>query len=238
MTTSTDPRRLFSSVAAAIVLAAVPIAASAQDGSGEPESEAANPYLENVTADNAVFVAVDYLTGFQPAIRTMDRDLYQNNLTGLARMIAAFDMPVIVLGDEGPPRGSFMPQMEEYFGEAAFVGRSTPSAWREADFREAVEATGRRKLVLAGISTDNCTLLTALDAMRDGYEVYVVADVSGAESQLIEDVALTRLVQAGAVPITWVSLGSELLIAEGGWESEVGGELSQIYRDHTLWFQQ
>ena len=90
---------------------------------------------------------------------------------------------------------------------------------------------------MAGISTDNCTLLTSLDAMKAGYEVYVVVDISGAESDLIERMAIERLVQAGAVPVTWVSLGSELLISAGGWKTKEGAALAKIYEDHTLYFQ-
>ena len=74
--------------------------------------------------------------------------------------------------------------------------------------------------------------------MRDNYQVYVVADVSGAESQLIEEMALQRLIQAGAVPTTWVSLGSELLVSTGGWTSAPGKKLAKIYTDYTLYFQQ
>lgn len=197
----------------------------------------ANPYLEYLTADNAVFVAVDYLTGFQSGLRTMDKTLYQNNLTALARTVRTFDLPTIVLGDERDPLGVFMPQIEKYFTDAPRITRTTPSAWREPAFVETIEATGRQKLIFAGISIDNCTLLTAIGAMQAGYQVYVVADVSGAESKLIEDVALHRLIQAGAVPVTWVSLGSELLISAGGWLSEEGEALGQIYTDHTLYFQ-
>ena len=199
---------------------------------------AASAYLENLTPDNSVFVAVDYLTGFQPAIRTMDRNLYQNNLSGLAETVQIFNLPTIVLGDEGPPRGKFMPQMGQFFSHATYVARHSPSAWREPAFVSAVAATGRHKLVFAGISIDNCTMLTALDAMRAGYQVYFVTDVSGAESDLIERSALTRLVQAGAIPVTWVSFGSELLVAKGGWPAAEGKRLGEIYAKHTLYFQQ
>ena len=113
-----------------------------------PKTE--NPYLENVTADNAIFIAVDYLTGFQPAIRTMDKTLYQNNLTGLSKMVKAFGLPTIVLGDEGGPRGTFMPQMKTYFADAPFIARTIPSAWREQAFVEAVKATERKKTHLRG----------------------------------------------------------------------------------------
>ena len=239
---SNGPRSLIVALVASAALLGGPIPVVAQERTASDEVEmtaTVRPdYTERLTPDNAVFVAVDYLTGFQPAIRTMDRYEYQNNLTGLSKTIETFGLPTIVLGDEGGPRGAFMPQMAEYFADAPKVARSTPSAWEEEAFRDAIAATGRRKIVFAGISTDNCTLLTGLGAMRDGYEVYVVVDVSGAESELIEDVAVTRLVQAGAVPVTWVSLGSELLVDAGGWETEQGQALARIYTDHTLYFQQ
>ena len=215
------------------VSAAAPVSAATAHS-----SRASDPYLENLTADNAVFVAVDFLTGFQPAIRTMDRDLYQNNLTGLAKTVRIFNLPTIILGDEGPPRGKFMPQMTEYLGNGTRVARHTPSAWREKAFVDAIAKTGRRKLVFAGISIDNFTMLTAIDAMRAGYQTYVITDVSGAESDLIERTAIERLVQAGATPVSWVSFGSELLVSKGGWPTPEGKQLSEVYTKHTLYFQQ
>ncbi len=235
-----QPAGILSLVRGILFASALTLASSAavMPAAAQSESQRTNPYLENLTADNTVFIAVDFLTGFQPAIRTMDRDLYQNNLTGLAKTVRIFNLPTIVLGDEGPPRGTFMPQIAQYFGSGTRVARGTPSAWREKAFVDAIARTGRRKLVFAGISIDNCTMLTAIDAMRAGYRVYVVSDVSGAESELIQSTAMQRLVQAGATPLTWVSFGSELLVSKGGWATPEGKALSDVYTRHTLYFQQ
>jgi hypothetical protein len=197
----------------------------------------ANPlerYWRRVTPDNATLVLVDYLTGFESALKTMGRPEYRNNLTALCEVATIFKLPVIVIGDNGDGRrGEFMPQVEAYFPDAPRIPRTMPSAWREPRFVETVRSFGRPKLILAGISIDNCVLLTALDAMRDGLDVHVVADVSGAESALIERVGLDRLIQAGAVPTTWVSLGSELLT---DWRTPEGERLGKVYSERTNYF--
>ena len=210
---------------AVLVLALLTLASSAPTAA-QP-SEALSP-------DNATMVMVDYLTGFRPGLQTVDWDTYQDRVVALSKTVSLFGLPTIVLGDEGGFRGEFFASIDEYFPDAPRIARATPSAWREPAFREQVEAYGNRKLILAGISIDNCTLLTSLDALRAGYEVYVVTDVSGTTDQLVEDTAMMRLQAAGATLITWVTLGSELLL-EPTWESPEGQALGKIYDDHSAW---
>ena len=187
-----------------------------------------NKYLENLTPDNTVVILVDYLSGLIPLAGSMDAAELKNNALGVMNTALTFDLPVLILGDEDETRGQFIPELAELFPDTQAIPRNTPSAWDMPAFREAVEATGRTKLVFAGITTDNCVTLTSLDAMRDGYDAYVVVDASGADSELAQEATIMRLVQAGATPMGWVQLGSELLTASS-WETPEGAALGEVY---------
>ena len=197
-----------------------------------PPNQDRDRYLQKLQPDNCTLVMVDYLTGFNPGIKSIDRERYNKNVQALAQLGQIFKLPTIILGDAGGFRGEFYEVIDQYYADSVQVERNTPSAWQMPKFREEVKARGNQKLILAGISIDNCTMLTTLDALAAGYEAYVVVDASGTSSELVEDVAIARLVQAGAVPITWVTLGSELLTS---WESPEGPKLGELYAKMSPW---
>ena len=175
---------------------------------------------------------VDYLTGFWPGLRSIDSVAYENNVTALATIGAIFALPTIVLGDEGDFRDSFYPQIAAHLSHAQRIARQSPSAWKAPAFREALERPGLRTLIIAGISIDNCALQTSLDLLRARYDVYVVVDASGTDSRLVEDAALMRLAQAGAVMTSWVSLASELM---DDWRHPLGPAVGLLYQQHSAW---
>ncbi len=194
-------------------------------------------YLQKLTPENSVLVMVDYLTGFIPGIKTIDPATYDKNVTALARVGEIFKdrMPTIILGDEGGFRGEFFPQIRQHLAHGVFVERNQPSAWHAEQFRNLLAEHNRPKIILAGISLDNCVLQTALDVLRAGYEVYVVVDVSGSDTALSETAAMMRLTQAGAVMTNWVSLASELL---DDWANPEGQEIGKIYQKYSTWGEQ
>lgn len=100
------------------------------------------------------------------------------------------------------------------------------------NFRKVIQEEGRKKLIMAGISINNCLMLTALDAMAAGYEVYVVVDASGTNSQLVEQAAMMRLTQAGAVMTSWVTLASELM---NDWQTPEGAKVGALYQKYSDW---
>ena len=175
-------------------------------------------------------VMVDFLTGLLVGIRTPGREMLDNNVRGYCGALAALDIPSCVLGDEGGFRGEFFPLIKREFAGLPHFGRHTPSAWRSGGFRDWLVATGKRQVVLGGLSLDNCTLLTALDMLADGYDVHVVVDVSGAESSLVEAAAMARLTQAGAVLHTWVSFACE---AMADWQGPYGPAIGKLVMAHS-----
>ncbi len=187
-------------------------------------------YAQKLSKENCCAVLVDFLTGFLPGLRTMEREIFDNNVKGYCRSMKALGIPLCVLGDEGDFRGEFLPVIKEEFADAPRFERHAPSAWTAPAFQKWIEGTGRRKVVIGGISLDNCTSLTSFDLIANGYEVYVVVDVCGAESELIEQAAITRLVQAGATPVTWVQLACEVM---DDWQTPEGPAVGKLIQEHS-----
>lgn len=105
-------------------------------------------YLEKLTPNNSVLVMVDYLTGFLPAIKTIDSDTFQNNVTAIAKIGNIFQLPTIILGDEGGFRGEFMPQIAKYLSHGKYIERHTPSGYGAPEFVEALKNSDRPKVIM------------------------------------------------------------------------------------------
>jgi hypothetical protein len=189
-------------------------------------------YSDKLTRDNCVVVLVDFLDGFFPGLKTINHDLLRKNAEAFTRLSKIFNLPTIMLGEEGGFRGKFFPEVVAHADHAIRVERHTPSAWDEPVFREKLAAIGRKKVLLGGISLDICTLQLAIDLLGAGYEPYVVVDVSGSDTTLNETAALLRLTQAGAVLVSWASVASEIM---KDWESTEGSAVGQLYQDFSYW---
>ncbi|NBW36771.1 MAG: isochorismatase family protein [Cytophagia bacterium] len=189
-------------------------------------------HTEKLSRENCTWVLVDFLTGFDPGVKTIDTLTFYHNVTAYAKIGEIFKLPTIVLGDEGDFRGVFYSSVRKHAPNATYIKRETPSAWRVDAFQEFLAKTGRKKVVLGGISLDNCTLQTSIDLLNNGYQVYVCVDVSPAESELVQQAALLRLQQAGAVLVTWGSIAGEIM---GDWRTPEGAAVGQLYQDHSVY---
>jgi len=109
------------------------------------------------------------------------------------------------------------------------IDRTTMNAWEDPDFRAAVERTGRKKLIIAGLWTEVCVAFPALDALGAGYEVYVVADAIGGVSRVAHESAMQRMIQAGATPISVLGLACEL---QRDWGRPEAERLRTIMREY------
>jgi nicotinamidase-related amidase len=189
-------------------------------------------YCEKLTRDNCVVILVDFLDGFLPGLKTINHDLLRKNAEAFTRMSKIFDLPTIMLGEEGGFRGKFFSEVVAHADRAIRIERHTPSAWDEPTFRDKLAAIGRKKVLLGGISLDICTLQLTLDLLKAGYETYVVVDVSGSDTQLNETAALLRMTQAGAVMVSWASVASEIM---KDWETPEGPAVGQLYQELSYW---
>jgi Isochorismatase family len=196
---------------AALALAiSVPIASRVQAQTAHSPA-IANPALSGFTPDNAVLVYVDYVTGLDNLMNTIPGKQYRNNIAAFAQFSGLFKMPSAILGEENDYYGTYLPEIKKLINEGGktFAPRSKISAYTP-DFVSWLESTGRKNVIIGGISIDNCTLHTSLDLLRNGYNVFVIVDVSSTNSQLAEDAAIQRLIQAGAVPVSWLNALTEL----------------------------
>ncbi|MCA1536658.1 isochorismatase family protein [Bradyrhizobium sp. NBAIM03] len=186
---------------------------------------------ERLTAENAAVLFVDHETGLANGVQTQSPPDFINNVKALVTITQIYNLPaVITTSATDGPNGPIMPVVEQGLPKAAIVHRPGQiNAFDNKDFAVAVKATGRKKLLIAGISTEVCVAFAALSALELGYDVYAVLDASGTWSKLVEEAAIARMVQAGVNPITWVAVGAELL---GTWQSSTGEAHAKLMGDH------
>ncbi|MEM0913552.1 MAG: hydrolase [Planctomycetota bacterium] len=200
-------------VAIAAALAHAPAHAQTDDGPGHPELWAPGGTKERLTPDNCVFLFIDHQSGLMNLVDNVDTVNYRNYVLGLADAAITYDVPVILTtSDELGPNGPMIPEILERFPDAPLISRPGQiNAWDNAEFVAAVEATGRKKLVVSGITTDVCVAFVTLSALQAGYEVYVVVDASGTMNQQVQDAAIMRMAMAGAEITNWFAVACELL---------------------------
>ena len=165
-----------------------------------------------LTPENAALVVIDYQPSQFAAVRSMDPDLLLENIVSTVKTAKAFGVPIVhstvnvTSGRQEPT----VPELAELLEDNAPIDRTTLNSWEDADFLAAVRATGRRKLLLCALWTEICMAFPALDALREGFDVYPVVDAIGGTSEEAHRAGIERVVQAGARPVSWVALACEL----------------------------
>jgi nicotinamidase-related amidase len=165
-----------------------------------------------LTPANSTLVVIDYQPAQFQTVTSIDRDLLKRNIVTVARLAKAYGLPVVlstvnVAANGLPPT---IPELREVLSDLVELDRTQINAWEDVEFRQAVEATGRKKLIMTALWTEVCLAFPSLDALRAGYEVFPVVDAVGGTSLEAHRAGLERIVQAGAQPISWVSLACEL----------------------------
>ena len=165
-----------------------------------------------LTPQNSALLVVDYQPSQFAGVRSIDQDLLLENIVSTVKTAKAFGLPIVhstinVATGRGQPT---VPELAELLADDPPIDRTSTNAWEDADFLAAVRATGRRKLISCGLWTEICMAFHALDALREGYEVYPVVDAIGGTSPEAHRAGLDRVIQAGGQPISWVSLAVEL----------------------------
>ena len=160
-----------------------------------------------ITPENSALVLIDHQPWVAFSVKSIDAGLLVNNLAGLAASAKALDVPTILttVGAQGgilndPP----IKGLADAIPDVTPIDRVSTNAWE--DIRDAVAATGRKTLLIAGLWTEVCLAQTAISAMAEGYRVFFVSDCSGGMSVEAHEDAKTRLVQAGATPINWMAV--------------------------------
>jgi nicotinamidase-related amidase len=164
-----------------------------------------------LTPQNCALLVIDYQPSQFATVTSIDRDLLTRNIVSVARLAKTYGLPIVLstvnVANGQPPT---IPELKEVLSDLVEIDRTQINSWEDSDFRQAVEATGRKKLVMTALWTEVCLAFPTLDALHQGFEVYPVVDAVGGTSPEAHRAGLERIVKAGAQPIGWVSLACEL----------------------------
>lgn len=187
------------------------------------------PYIR-LDKDNAAVLLVDHQTGLLSLVRDIDPDKFKNNVLALADLATYFGLPTILTTSfEQGPNGPLVPELKEMFPSAPYIARPGQiNAWDNEDFVNAVKATGKKQLIIAGVVTEVCVAFPALSALEQGYEVFIVTDASGTFNPMTRDAAWERMSAAGAQLMTWFGTACEL---HRDWRNDVEG-LGTLFSNH------
>lgn len=187
---------------------------------------ASDPLL---TPENCTVVLIDYQPEQVATVRSSSIEDIMLNVKAVVKLARAYDVPIVLstVGvDMGVNTGTIEELMAEMPGQTE-IDRTGVNSWEDEEFREAVKATGRKKIVMCALWTEVCCAFPTLDMLREGYEVYPVVDAIGGISKTSHDTAMTRMVQAGAQPVTAISFGSELM---RNWARPSSDEFRKVLR--------
>jgi nicotinamidase-related amidase len=172
-----------------------------------------NPHTDQLlTPDNSVFIIIDYQPIQVSSIRSMPREELVFNITSVAKAAVNFNLPIIHstvnvgTGRNKPP----IQQLQDVLGHLPTYDRTSINSWEDSEFKQAVKALGRRKLIMTALWTEACLAFPVLDAIQEGFEVYIPVDAVGGTSLAAHEAALRRMEQAGAKLISRVQMYCEL----------------------------
>ncbi|XYH98406.1 hydrolase [Sorangium sp. So ce1128] len=153
-----------------------------------------------LTPENSALILIDYQPPQVNTIASMDRSTLINNVVTLVKLGKLYRLPIIVstVNVRTGVNPDTIPQLRDVLGSVCSIDRTQINAWEDSDFASAVKATGRNKLIMAALWTEACLTFPTLDAMREGYEVFPVVDAVGGTSVAAHEMALRRIVPAGA----------------------------------------
>ena len=197
------------------------------------QSPAANyvskdPVSDNLlTSENTVLLLIDWQQDLINVVQNIDQEIMMSNVQAIVKTANLFEIPVIETTIGVKMAGS-KPTVESVKSlvneDVKNIDRVSLNAWQNKAVVEAVKETGRKKILITGLWTSGCPTYTALDALVDGYEVYILTDVMGDATNVAHEMAIQRMVQAGAIPFTWEGAGAEILRSYTNPKAMTGGE--------------
>jgi nicotinamidase-related amidase len=183
-----------------------------------------------LTPQNAVLALIDYQPEQYAGVGSVGHEALLMHVTMLGRVATAFELPVVlstVYVKHGMSGTNI--ELRDALPGVPEIDRTTMNSWEDPEFRAAVERTGRKKLVIAGLWTEVCVVFPTLDALRAGYQVYVVVDAIGGVSTVAHESAMQRMLQAGAIPTSVLALACEL---QRDWGRPRAERLRAVMRDY------
>jgi nicotinamidase-related amidase len=189
------------------------------------------PAKSLLAPENHTLLLIDHQPQMAFATKSHDVVALRNNVTGVAKTARTFDVPTILTTvAEETFSGPIFPEIQSVFPDQTPIDRTTMNAWEDGRITDRVNQIGNDKLVLAALWTEVCGLGPVLSALDQGYEVYFITDASGGVSREAHDMAVERMVQAGAQPITWLQYMLEL---QRDWaRQDTYGAVTSIAKEH------
>lgn len=184
-----------------------------------------------LTSENAALILIDYQPQLVDGAKSIDREVLINNVVAMAKGAKMFDLPIVLstVGVNAGYQEDTIEELQAVLSDVETIDRTVVNAWEQEEFRAAVEATGRRKLIMGGLWTEVCLVFPALDLLREGYEVYALSDASGGTSVDAHERGMQRVIQAGAAPVTWEAVMAEMGRLHKG---DYIGRFIQIMNEH------
>ncbi|HVH34893.1 MAG TPA: hydrolase [Tahibacter sp.] len=188
--------------------------------------------LELLNPTNSALILIDHQPQMSFGVQSIDRQTLKNNTVALAKTAKAFCVPTVLTSVETESfSGYIWPELLAVFPDHTPVERSSMNSWEDDKLVAAVKATGRKKLIMAALWTEVCLNFPVLGALQDGYEVYIVTDASGGTTQEAHDMSIQRMIQAGAIPVTWQQV---LLEYQRDWSRKgTYDAVMDIVREHS-----
>ena len=189
--------------------------------------------LEVLTPANCQIIFIDHQPQMAFGVQSIDRQVLKNNTVSLAKAAKVFNIPTIITTVETESfSGNTYPELLDVFPGQDILERTSMNSWDDQKVRDALQANGKKKVVVAGLWTEVCNNSFARCAMLEGdYEIYMVADASGGTSKEAHDYAMQRMIQAGVIPVTWQQV---MLEWQRDWaRKETYTAVMDIVREHS-----
>ena len=168
-------------------------------------------HQERLTPDNAALLLIDHQVGLFTGVRDIPVAELKHNVVALAKAVKVLGVPIIVTATSPEMWGPIITELRDALPGISIINRTTVNAFDEPRFAKAVEATGRKKLIIAGVSTEVCLAFPAIHATAIGYDAYAVIDASGTFSETKRITGLLRMVQAGVIVADYAAVAVEML---------------------------
>ena len=192
-------------------------------------------YHETLTAENCAFLLIDHQTGTMLGVQDIRLDQFRSNVLALAKTAKVHDVPVVLTASHATgPNGPLMPELLTMFPDSPVVYRPGPiNAFDDPAFVQAVEQTGRKKLVMAGVTTDVCLYFPVISALARNYDVWAVYDASGCWDAMSELTSCMRMTQAGAIVCNWAVVTAML---QSDWRRPSAAGTMDVFANHLPFY--
>lgn len=180
--------------------------------------------------EDSIVVLIDHQPYQFTNLNSHEPTMIINNVTGLAKAAKVFNIPTILTTVIEERGGYIIKQLQDVYPDQKPINRTSINTWEDPKVTDIVKESGRKQLILAGLWTEICVAMPAIQALGEGYEVFVVTDASGSTTLEAHDMAVRRMVQAGIVPINWLAVTAEW---QRDWaRMESAGQLSELIIEH------